>query len=407
MNKSTKIVAALMAIGLVSPMAYATNGAVMMAVGAQNTALGGSGVANFTGADSVFANPAMLGKSKGSEVTGGLVLFYPDVATKGMNPAGLFATSDANVSYIPDVSYSKRISDSLTFGVAMAGIAGMGVDYKAANPATHVKAITAHSVLHIVPTIAYNQKDFGIGFSPVLQYGTLMIAYNNGAAYNAAEKVDSSTGFGFALGGYYNVSPALTVAASYSSEIAAKYGTQLSGAGKGFGLAGPGSGGAAFGDGLNQPVQIKAGIAYAMSDAVTVTADYKVIQYGSAEGWKDFNWKDQAVTALGVKYAGKGYWLGLGYNHADDPIAQTPASTYREAVINLFNNMMFPGIVKSSMAFGGGYNLSKALDVEAAAVITPEVNKVVKVGSGSMPLPATNETRHSQSSYSVSLRYKF
>lgn len=402
MNKNTKIVAALIALGLVSPMAYATNGAVMMAVGAQNTALGGSGVANFAGADSTFANPSMLGKSKGSEVTGGVVLFNADVATKGLGNA--YATSAAKTSYIPDISYSNRISDSLTFGVAMAGIAGMGVDYTSANANTHIKAKTAHTVLHVVPTIAFNQKDFGVGFSPVLQYGTLMISYDNpnpgGAARNTAQNVDTSTGYGYALGGYYNVTSSMVVAVSYESEIAAKYGTQLSDAGTGFGLTGAD----AFGDDLNQPGQMKAGIAYTMSDALTVTADYKIIQYGSAKGWKDFNWKDQTVIAVGGKYAGNGYWLGLGYNHADDPIAQTPASTYRQSVINFFNNMMFPGIVKSSMTFGGGYSISKALDVEAAAVITPEVNKVVTVGNG---LPATNETKHSQSAYSVSLRYKF
>lgn len=405
MNKNTKIVAALIALGLVSPMAYATNGAVMMAVGSQNTALGGSGVANFTGADSVFANPAMLGKSKASEVTGGIVLFKPTVTNDGMD--GAAATSDAKTSYIPDVSYSNRISDSLTYGIAMAGIAGMGVDYTAANANTHIRAKTAYTVLHIVPTIAYNQKDYGVGFSPVMQYGTLMISYNNpaGAARNTAEKVDTVTAFGFSMGGYYNVTPAITVAASYESEIAAKYGTQLSDAGTGFGLTGAeGTALAAFGDDLNQPAQMKAGVAYAMNDALTVTADYKIIQYGSAKGWKDFNWKDQAVIAVGGKYAANGYWLGLGYNHADDPIAVLGAGQ-RNSTVNFFNNMMFPGVVKSSYTFGGGYAVSSALDIDAAVVITPEVTKSVDVSGLGLATP--NVTTHSQQSMSVSLRYKF
>jgi long-chain fatty acid transport protein len=412
MQFSKSVVAILVLGAISSQQALATNGAAMMAVGSQNTALGGTGVANFTGADSAFANPAMLAKSKGKEVTGGIVLFKPDVTNNGMG--GAVATSSSNTSYIPDVSYSNRISDSLTFGVAMAGIAGMGVDYSDANAGSHIKAKTALSILHIIPTIAYNQANYGIGFSPVVQYGSLMISYDNtanaGPAINTAEKADTKTSVGFALGGYYDVSPTVTLAASYSSDIKAKYGTQLSAAGNGFGLCQPAGGGctgaAPFGDDLNQPAQIKFGVAMAMSDAIKLTADYKSIQYGSAGGWKDFNWKNQAVISVGAKYSTDSYWVGAGYNSADNPIVALGDTSYRNAVVDFFNNMMFPGIVKSSYTFGGGYTLSKEMDVEASAVITPKVNTSVNVTSMNPALPA-NATTHAQSSYSVSLRYKF
>jgi len=408
-----KITVSLIAASVIaSPLAHATNGDEMMAVGSQSTALGGTGVANFVGADSAFANPAMLAKSKGREATGGIVLFKPKVTNTGM-PGGVAATSAADTNYIPDISYSSRVDDNLTWGIAMAGIAGMGVDFTGADPATHVKAKSALSILRIVPTIAYNDKDYGVGFSPIFQYGSLMLSYNNGAAYNAGEKKDSSTGFGYSFGGYYDVSPALTVAASYQSEMAAKYGTQISGAGTGFGLCSPAGGGCTglptFGDDLNQPAQIKAGVAYTMS-AVTLTADYKLIQWGSAAGYKDFNWEDQTIIALGVKYTADGYWLGVGYNNANDPIvnipnagAVPPSDDYRKSAINLFNNMFFPAVVTNSYTFGGGYNISPAMAIEASAVITPEVKKIVDVPN----FGGTNTTTHSQSAYTVSLRYKY
>jgi long-chain fatty acid transport protein len=392
-------------------MAFATNGDEMMAVGSQSTALGGTGVAHFMGADSVWANPAMLGRSKGAEVTGGVVFFTPKVTNTGM-PGGVSTDSKASTSYIPDVSYSNRISDSLTYGVALAGIAGMGVDYTDANPATHIKAKSELSILRVVADIAYNTDSYGVGFAPVFQSGSLMLTYNNGAAYNPGQNSSSSTGFGFSLGGYYNAAPALTVAAAYQSKIAAKYGTQISGAGNGFGLCQPAGGGctgaAPFGDDLDQPGQMKVGVAYTMADSVTLTADYKVIQWSSAAGYKDFNWKDQNIVAIGAKYAGSGYWLGLGYNHANDPIEALPASSgaaseYRNSAINFFNNMFFPAIVKNSYTFGGGYDFSTALAVEASAVITPKVEKTVAVAN----FGGTNTTTHSQQSYSVSLRYKF
>lgn len=412
MNKNTKIVAALMAIGFISPMAYATNGDEMMAVGSQNTALGGTGVANFTGAESTFANPAMLGKSKGKEVTGGVVMFLPKVTNTGMG--GAAATSTADTSYIPDVSFSSRISDSLTYGVAMAGIAGMGVNYMDAPASTHMLAKTTLSILKVVPTIAYNTKDYGVGFSPVLQYGSLAISYTtqNGAT-NAAQNADTDTEYGYTLGGYFNVMPALTLAAAYQSAIDMTYGKQLSIAGAGFGQT--------FADKLAQPAQIKAGVAYTIANNYTVTADYKVIQWASATGYKDFGWKDQTVVALGAKYAGNGFWVGAGYNSSDNPIQEykdgtmTPAGN-NAGVVNMFNNLMFPGIIKDAVTFGGGYSLTKNLDIEASAMVSRSVTSKVDVSDAtynpiSNPTPAPgslyNTTTHKQESYSVSLRYKF
>ncbi len=176
--KVRKIVVSLCAAGLMaSPLAHATNGDTMMAVGSQNTALGGTGVAHYTGADSTFANPAMLGKSQGREVTGGLTIFTPNVTNTGFTGATP-ASSSTGTSYIPDVSYSSRIDDHLTYGIAMAGIAGMGVDYTGAS-AAYVQAKTTMSILKVVPTIAYNTDSYGVGFSPVLQYGSLAISYAN------------------------------------------------------------------------------------------------------------------------------------------------------------------------------------------------------------------------------------
>jgi long-chain fatty acid transport protein len=410
--KLNKITAALCFAGVsATQFAYATNGDEMMAVGSQSTAMGGTGVAHFIGAESTFSNPAMLGKSKGSEFTGGLVLFTPKVSNTGM-PGGAATDSKASTSYIPDVSYSSRISDSLTYGIAMAGIAGMGVDYTGANAATHIKAKSAMSILRVVPTIAYNTNDYGLGFSPVFQYGSLMLSYNNGAALNAAETAETSTGFGYSLGGYYTVMPALTLAASYQSEITAKYGTQISKAGNGFGLCQPAGGGctgaAPFGDDLNQPSEMKLGVAYGLADNITLTADYKLIQWGSAAGYKDFAWKNQNILALGAKYTANGYWLGAGYNNANNPIgtlaaASGAAGEYRNAAINFFNNMFFPAVVTNSYTLGGGYDASKNLAIEAAAVITPSVTTKVDV----MNFGGTNTTTHSQNSFSVSMRYKY
>lgn len=411
-----KIVLSLLAAGMaVSPLAHATNGDTMMAVGSQNTALGGTGVAHFVGAESTFANPAMLGKSKGAEVAGGLTIFDPTVTNTGFTGATA-ATSTAKTSFIPDVSYSDRISDSLSYGVAMAGIAGMGVNYQSSPVAQYVAAKTTMSILKIVPTIAYNAGNYGLGFSPVLQYGSLAISYTNaGGAYNPTHAASTDTGWGFTLGGYYDVSPDATIAVAYNSPIKMRYGTQLSGAGDGFGQGTTSPGTSRFGDQLDQPAEVKIGFSMAATDSVTLTADYRQIQWGSAAGYKAFGWKDQDVLSIGGKYKSDGYWVGLGYNSANNPIVPysngaplTPAGQ-NGGIVNFFNNMMFPATIKDAFTFGGGYTMSKQLDIEGSVMIAPRVTTRVDVSDAMAMAPGSffNTTTHKQTSVSVSLRYKF
>ncbi|HZW25450.1 MAG TPA: outer membrane protein transport protein [Gallionella sp.] len=411
-----KLVVSLLAAGIaVSPLAHATNGDTMMAVGSQNTALGGTGVAHFVGAESTFANPAMLGKSRGAEVAGGLTIFDPTVTNTGFSGATA-VQSTAKTSFIPDVSYSDRISNNLSYGIAMAGIAGMGVDYVSAPVNLYVAAKTTMSILKIVPTIAYNADNYGIGFSPVLQYGSLAISYvNAGGAYNPTHAASTDTALGFTLGGYYDVSPAATVGVSYNSPIKATYGTQLSGAGDGFGQGTTSPGTSRFGDQLEQPAEIKIGFSMAATDSVTLTADYRQIQWGSAAGYKAFGWKDQDVLSIGAKFSGNGYWAGIGYNSANNPIVPynngaplTPAGQ-NGGIVNFFNNMMFPATIKDAFTFGGGYTMNKNLDLEGSVMIAPRVTTRVDVSDAMRMAPGSffNTTTHKQTSVSVSLRYKF
>ena len=408
---SHKLRITLLSISLFgSAAAHATNGDAMMAVGSQNTALGGTGVAHYVGAESTFANPALLGKSTGREVTGGLVIFKPAVDNTGFTQTTP-AASSASTNYIPDVSYSSRISDDLTYGVAIAGIAGMGVNYTGAS-AAYVKAKTTLSILKIVPTIAYNKDNYGIGFSPVLQYGSLAISYDTtgnpgGGPLNAAHNASTDTGLGYSIGGYYNAQPELTLAAAYNSAIKMNYGTQLSAAGRGFGQV--------FADNLEQPAEVKAGVSYNLTNSYTLTADYRLVQWGSAAGYKEFGWKDQTVIAVGGKYSGDGYWLGAGYNNANNPISvfangvAANATNGQNGIGNMFNNLMFPAIIKSSYTLGGGYSLSKNLGFDASLVISPKVTSTVDISDarGLAPGSLFNTTTHSQRSYSASLRYTF
>jgi long-chain fatty acid transport protein len=185
------------------------------------------------------------------------------------------------------------------------------------------------------------------------------------------------------------------------------YGHQLSQAGAGFGQT--------FGDGLDQPAQIKAGVSFNISNNITLTADYKLIQWSSATGYKQFGWNDENVVAIGGKYTESDYWIGLGYNSSNNPIGTftngvaTNRTNGQNGVGNFFNNLMFPAIAQNSYTVGGGYNLNKNFELDGSYVMSPKVTTKVDI-SDSQGLPAGsfyNTTTHSQQSYLVSLRYKF
>ncbi|QCU90729.1 OmpP1/FadL family transporter [Thiomicrorhabdus sediminis] len=371
--------------------AMATNGTNMTGVGAQANAMGGTGVAAYYGAENTIVNPAMVAKSQGTEFAFGGTVFMPNVQSTTDNLSNAMQSSDADLNLIPSVSMSTRINDNWSFGIGMYGTSGMGVDY--GTQSALALAQTTMQIMRFVPTIAYNNENYGFGLSPVIQYGALDISFNAGSAFGPGMAQD--IGYGLDLGAYIDISKDTTLALAYQSEIEMTYKGQLnstSGAASKFGLTG-------FTDKIAQPSEIKVGIAHKMGN-YTLTADAKQVRWGQAAGYKDFGWEDQNVFGLGVKYNGNGYWMGAGYNKGDNPIA-----VKADTRLNMLNNLFFPATTDTHLSVGGGYNISKNAVLEGAVVYAPEIETTVSIaGTG---LGNTSTTKHSQLGYTVSVRYNF
>lgn len=427
--KKTRIALAIAAAATISMPVLATNGDNLIGLGTQSRAMGGTGVAAFMGSENALTNPGLLGKSVGTEFTIGGTLFKPDVkATTNVAGVNASATSGNDTNIIPEVSLSTRLSENLTLGLGIFGSAGMGVDYR--DQAALFDGYSNLQLMKFAPTIAYNASNFGIGFSPVIQYGALDINYTDPAGKNTGNGMSTDLGFGFNLGGYFDITKDLTVGLSYQSAIDMEYKRQITGAAKGFNIGqnSPIGESRITSDNLEQPAEIKVGVAYTFNE-FTVTGDYKHIGWGSAKGYKDFNWKDQSVFAVGGKYDTGKYWVGLGYNYAEDPIQKLDegvtgtnlgdggAKGYANQATNLFNNHFFPGIVEQHFTFGGGYSLTKNLALDAAFVYAPMVTKTIKTGIVSSVLDpggastadsgSTHKVEHSQIGYTISLRMNF
>jgi long-chain fatty acid transport protein len=407
MKTTNHILATAIATLFIAPAAFATNGTNMTGVGAQAVALGGTGVAAYYGAENVIVNPAMIGKGAGTEFTFGGTLFKPSVSNNGLNTGNgaqstALENSSADTNVIPSIALSSRINSNLSFGIGAFGTSGMGVNYN--NPTTGGDKFKAQSTLQImrfVPTLAYNTANAGVGASAIIQYGALDINYDKtGSGFGGngvGSGMSSDLGYGISLGGYYDISKQFTVGASYTSAINMKYKNQLTGAATGFG------GALALTDNLEQPAEIKMGAAYTMGN-IMLTGDLKQIRWSEAKGYKDFGWQDQNVLALGAKYLGSGYWMGFGYNKGDNPIKAVSGATMAGAQTNMFNNVFFPATTEQHFSFGGGYDLSKSVSLEAALMYAPEVSTTVDTSSLGT---TTNTTKHSQVGYTVQAKYKF
>lgn len=469
----TRIAIAVSSV-LLASSAFATNGTNMTGLGAQSNAMGGTGVAASYGSETVISNPATIGKTTGMNMTFGGTYFIPSVTTEndinestGENVGAVFgggtsgnaassstkADSKAPDNVIPSVSVSSRINDKLTFGIGMFGTSGMGVDYREED--NLFNAQTNMQIMKFAPTLAFNTKKFGIGVSPIIQYGSLDINFKTqvrdgagnglyldgaGAATPApaagpgvfntplmqtiGSGMTSDLGMGFNIGGYFNVTNDLTIGLAYLSPINMTYDGQLSTASAAF--VNPQSDFTeAFDDDLEQPSEMKLGVEYQYKK-FTINLDYKKVGWGSAKGYKDFGWEDQNIVSIGGKYATDKFWVGVGYNKGDNPIkTQDGTTSYKGAVLNMFNNTFFPAITESHFSFGGGYNLTKAVSLEGAVVIASEIDveaDTTAVSSGfaygigqqgglppgtQISAPSSSKTTHSQIGYSVQVKYHF
>ena len=394
---------------LTSSMLLATNGDLMFAHGAKATGMGGVGIAVSHGAESAYANPAMLKDVQGSEFDASVTMFMPDVNFKSTIPNGtpnpnVSSKSDADRSFLPEFSYIHRNSDNVVWGIAVGGTAGMGVD-QVNKPSGASNMKTELQVAKLGVPVAYTTGALTLAVEPVLQYSTLQMNY----LYQSAPGVfspsnnpkSSSLGFGVNLGVAYEVGN-ITLGALYQSKIEAKYDHNIATAMRDFGLTGT--------DDLDQPSEIGVGLGYKMGNS-TFGVDVKRVKWSDVKGYKDFGWDDQTIVALGYQYETPTWALRAGYNHAKSPVRELSGATQQGAAINFFNLAGFPAVVETHYTVGGDYAMSENMDLNLAFVYSPEKTETFdtsKLAGAGVPVNTFNaEVKHSQKAMTVGMTYKF
>jgi len=408
MNNKIKL-AVLAALALSSTSVFATNGSTMIGTGAKALGMAGVGIGKAHGAESALVNPALITSVIGTEVSFGGTFFMPNVSYDNGMGAGS-EDSAADLSVVPMVATTTKVTDSLFIGAGMWGTAGMGVDYRESD--ANMNMVTNLQLMQFGVPIAYNVAGFSMAITPLLQYGALDINYGTynpatGARVGSAstEGVAQDLEFGYNLGLAYAVS-GFTIGAVYKSEIEMEYKGQISQAMSDF--TGSATNPSMFSDKLSTPAEIGLGISYVFNES-TVALDYKKIQWSSASGYEDFGWNDQDIISIGYEYTTKSWAARAGYNYATSPISEStdtsPAGNSGATMgglLNTFNLLGFPAIIESHYALGGTYNVNEKTSFDIAYVYSPEVIEKYK-GMQSQDIT----TKHSQSALSLAVNFNF
>ena len=365
------IIALVAGTGLIANDAYATNGDNLISIGPISRAMGGVGIAAPQDAISaVFSNPAAMCFGlycPGSEFNFAGTVFMPKATARIQLPGydSGKQSSDSDLFAIPAIGISSPISQNLRFGIAAYGVTGLGVDYRDSitmpfgpNGET---LYTNLQIMKFAPSLAYMvNPNFSIGAALHINYGAL--DFGSGTSANFA--------FGAELGAIYKAGP-LSLGAVYISPQSIKHDNV-------FNLDRYSTDSTTLDDlKLESPQIFGVGIAYEpLQNVLFIETDAKWLNWGDADGYEDFGWKDQWVFNIGVQYKPTPKLaLRAGYNYGKSPVRshswddskgfvdvqgkQVPASLYE-----ILRIAGFPAIVEHHVTAGLGYQLTKSVSLD-------------------------------------------
>jgi len=402
-------------IAVTAMSVYATNGDNMIGVTPSSSALGGTGVGAPVGAtDQVFRNPAFLGNYGGFNMSFGAVLFFPEVRARYsdmQNGDSGLVKSKADTFMVPEIAITYQINDKITFGLGAFGVSGMGVDYRDRDPRLS-NMNTNFQFMRTIASFSYKINEnwtLGAGFDFAwgsLDIGTYLQDMNSGTVFEAGGGVSQSFGAGGQFGIAYQKGN-FTAGALYQTSIPMNYDDILD----------------TNHDGvfekmkLEQPDELAAGFGYKFKN-MHFLFDIRWIGWEKAEGYGDFNWRDQTVYAIGFEYAMSEFTtFKFGYNYGKSPIRdeenvdltnfenEIPQldTKFSDFAVAWFNLIGFPAITEDHLTFGITHNFNNTFGIDFGFVYAP--NKSVKATS--VNNYAEVEATNRQYSFAIGLKWHF
>ncbi|MHB1100673.1 MAG: OmpP1/FadL family transporter, partial [Burkholderiales bacterium] len=360
----------MIAGGLIAPAAYATNGYFSHGFGAKSEGMGGVGIALPQDSLAAATNPAGM-VMVGDRIDFGVELFRPDRSSQITGTAGANGVYDGNDKrnfFIPNFGYNKMMAPDYSLGVSIYGNGGMNTDY-ANNPFAAYGGVGHGGVnleqLFIAPTWSKKlDANNSVGVALNLAYQRFsaqgiqgFAAQSTNAAAVSNTGTDTSTGYGLHLGWIGQVSPNVTLGATYQTKTRMSKFSNYSGL---FAEQG----------GFDIPATYGVGIAVKTAPVTTVAFDIQRIMYGDvasisnplggvpfnlgAANGAGFGWQNMTVYKIGVSHDWSStLTLRAGWAHNKAPYATSET----------FFNILAPGVVKDNVTLGATWKLADKSEI--------------------------------------------
>lgn len=423
------LIASAVALGLAAPMAaMATNGYFSHGYGTKSKGLAGGGIALPQDAMAAATNPAGMA-FVGERMDLGVAIFSPhrSYETKGA-PTGACAVSGDPTScsfgidngevesenemfLIPHFAYNWQLDANSTIGLTVYGNGGMNSDYEDGSatvgsvfdpfgnpvpapgltfpniPGTFAGGKAGVDLSQLFFNVSYAKKiddKSSWGASAIVAYQRFsadgfgaFAGYSTDGTKISNNGYDDATGFGVKVGWQGEVSPGLTLAASYQSEI------NMSEFDDYAGLF------AEKGD-FDIPATWTIGLAYDIPSAGTFTFDVQEIMYsdiasianplfpnlgqflmgdpnsgfGGSNG-PGYGWEDMTIYKLGYQWStSPDMTWRVGFSTTDQPIPDS------EVMLNI----TAPAVVEDHYTFGFTKKTGADSEFSFAAMYAPEVS---------------------------------
>jgi long-chain fatty acid transport protein len=321
MNKRLVATAVSAALCSFAFSAHATNGDQMFATSAAQAGMGGATVAQAQDALTVLVNPAGMTDLGITEMRMdlGFGLLNPPREVNGQE-------SDSNWYLMPGGGAAFNVNDRLFLGMALGGIAGMGVNVPDIMPAVAggQAVVTTKQVFRFSPAAAFKVNDalsLGASLNVVNQTLAMSIPGAPGSGVPSVSLPQNGQfGFGATLGATYKINPKLQAGLTYATktDIAKmEYNTF--------------TGQTSFD--MDMPASLALGLAFKPMPGLLVEFDIKQYAFedvmdsiavtNAPPGFPQvlkFGWEDQTVYAIGVKKDLGKMAVSVGYNYGKSPI---------------------------------------------------------------------------------------
>lgn len=398
-NKSKLALAVGVALGLASTGAFATNGIVQAGNGMVAHGFGGAGLSNAGEAAAGMDNPALISQT-GDSLAVGWTIFMPDRtvdSTGAFGPVGTVATSDSKMFAIPQIAFTSKSSDKLSWGVMAYALGGMNTDYRTGVQAgSNPESVNLQGMI-VAPTVSYAiNKDVSAGLSLLVGYETLTTRNLFGQG-SVGTNEGSATGYGVKLGIDAKLGNGLSVGAMLQPKMSMdeiSYFRDFLVNVSGF------SGDAA----LTLPNEIGVGAKYALASNMDVVADILYYQWTSVDVFDFFGWDDQVVYKAGIEYRPSDKWaLRAGLNYAASPIqGGNQTGNGSDAA---FSNYPFPAISETHVTVGFGYKMDKNLTINGYYLYSPENTETATTTSNGGAVPPGTKISMTQNAFGIGINY--